>query len=133
VSQAEVERDVLSYVSERREAEMVLEYAKYLERKGSLVERRAFIIGKERIECDLFDKTRRNLIEAKGFAERIAIRMAIGQLADYSRHFKPKLSLAVLVPMRPSDDLIALLSSQRISAVWRSKGQFKDNAHDRFT
>lgn len=133
VSQAEVERDVLSYVSERREAEMVLEYAKYLERKGSLVERRAFIIGKERIECDLFDKTRRNLIEAKGFADRIAIRMAIGQLADYSRHFKPKLSLAVLVPMRPSDDLIALLSSQRISAVWRSKGQFKDNANDRFT
>jgi hypothetical protein len=133
VSQAQVEREALSYESERREAQLVSEYAKYLERKGCSVERRAFIVGKERMECDLFDKTRRNLIEAKSSTDRIAIRMGVGQLADYSRHFKPRPSLAVLVPKRPSDDLIALLSSQRISAVWRSKSQFKDNANDRFT
>ena len=46
VSQAQVEREALSYESERREAQLVSEYAKYLERKGCSVERRAFIVGK---------------------------------------------------------------------------------------
>ena len=35
--------------------------------------------------CDLYDKTTRTLYEAKGTTTRMAMRMAIGQLADYAR------------------------------------------------
>lgn len=62
------------------------------------------------------------------------IRMAIGQLADYSRFFEPKPRLAVLLPTRPRKDLEALLTSQGIDAVWRTEdGGFEDNAAGAFT
>jgi hypothetical protein len=63
---------------------------------------------------DLFDATTGTLVEAKGTVERNAIRMAIGQLADYKRFVEdgqPR-HLAVLVPSQPRRDLRELLASQ---------------------
>jgi hypothetical protein len=68
--------------------------------------------------CDLFDKTSNTLVEAKGSISRPAIRMAIGQLADYARQVEPQPTKMVLLPERPRDDLIDLLESQGITATW---------------
>ena len=51
---------------------------------------------------DLYDATRNNLLEAKGTVTREAIRMAIGQLADYRRFVDPRPSCGVLLPERRS-------------------------------
>lgn len=51
---------------------------------------------------DLYDKTRNNLIEAKGAGARGEIRMAVGQLADYSRFLTPTPCLAVCFGSRSS-------------------------------
>jgi hypothetical protein len=40
--------------------------------------------------CDLFDKTTWTLYKAEGTVTRAAVRMAIGQLADYARLVEPR-------------------------------------------
>ena len=82
---------------------------------------------------DLYDQTRQNLIEAKGTGSREAVRMAIGQLADYGRFTPKDTATAVLLPERPRQDLEALLRSQGISSVWQVGSGFDDNAGERFT
>lgn len=49
---------------------------------------------------------------------RPAIRMAIGQLADYARLVSPQPQKALLVPSKPRSDLLALAQSERIKVVW---------------
>jgi len=136
VSRFAVEREALSYESERREAELVSEYAKYLERKGCVVERCAFIVGEERMECDLFERTRRNLIEAKSSTDRIAIRMAVGQLLDYAFQGESQLQasrMAILLPEKPPKDIEAWLDSLNIKLIWSEVPAFLDNANGQFT
>lgn len=82
---------------------------------------------------DLLNETRHQLIEAKASATRPSIRMAIGQLADYARYIDPAPALAVLVPVRPSQDLLALLVSVGLAAVWEDGDTFADSAGGRFT
>jgi hypothetical protein len=78
-----------------------------LEEKGSDVVRYMMRLEDEAkpLFCDLYDKTRNNLIETKGSAARDAVRMAIGQLADYSRFVDSTPHLAVLFPARPAEGL----------------------------
>jgi hypothetical protein len=123
------------YEAERREQKLVLAYRHYLEARGSIVTRhRVQPPGEAKpLLSDLYDKTRNNLIEAKGTGTRNAIRTAIGQLADYSRFIAPAPARAVLLPDRPRPDLEALLFSQNISAVWQNAEGFADNAGGVFT
>jgi hypothetical protein len=66
------------------------------------------------------------LIEAKtdwkGPTGRMQIRQAIGQLFDYRQLYFRKdlasLDLAVLVPTKPSDEIIELLKSVGIEVLW---------------
>ncbi|MGS0684599.1 hypothetical protein ACVBEQ_05520 [Nakamurella sp. GG22] len=75
---------------------------------------------------DVFDSTQNVLYEAKGVATREAIRLAIGQLLDYRRHIPTNPSIAVLVPVRPSDDLLQLLSGLSIRCVYETRlGSFE--------
>ena len=53
---------------------------------------------------------------AKGVATREAVRMAIGQLPDYS----PGTNLAVLLPTLPMADLIELLPRHDIRCVYEA-------------
>ena len=74
---------------------------------------------------DLYDATDHVLYEAKGCASRENIRMAIGQLFDYQRHATPANPLlAILLPERPSSDLISLLHSLNIKIVYRDEDVF---------
>ena len=70
---------------------------------------------------DIFDQTESVLYEAKGVATREAVRTALGQLLDYSRHVPGDPSLAVLLPAIPSDNLVALLQENNIGCVYETK------------
>lgn len=114
------------YEAERREQALVLAFRNYLEAKGHGVDRLKIVPAGEAkpIFCDLIDNTTNTLYEAKGSVERGAIRMAVGQLLDYSRFIEPRPKLVVLVPTRPRSDLEALLEGAGIGLVWRDGKQF---------
>jgi hypothetical protein len=122
------------YVAERQENTLVEEYGEYIAAAGErLIRHRLHIEGEATdIINDAFNEDRNQLIEAKGTVTREAIRMAIGQLADYGR-FYPEADKAVLLPQRPRPDLEELLRSQGITVVWRAgSGGCADNAGGRF-
>jgi hypothetical protein len=124
------------YEIDRREQRLVLAYKAYLERAGSAITRQLIRPPGEAkpLFTDLYDRSRNNLVEAKGVGTRSAVRMAIGQLADYGRFVDEAARRAVLLPQRPRPDLEALLSAQGIAVVWESgRGTFEDNAGGRFT
>jgi len=123
------------YEIERREQRLVLAYQADLEAQG-------YEVGRNRIRppgeakplfSDVHDRSRNNLIEAKGSGSRANIRMAIGQLADYARFLSPEPAQGVLLPDRPREDLEQLLSSCGIAAIWQTYDGFEDNAHGQFT
>ena len=80
-------------------------------------------IREARLFVDLFDLRHWQLLEAKASTGREAIRMALGQLRDYKRYYHGRHpSLAVLLPSRPSDSCIQLLTDNRTAVVWRTSG-----------
>lgn len=72
---------------------------------------------------DLWDETTGNLIEAKGGVTREQLRSAIGQLIDYSRFVEAK-QRTVLLPSKPRQDLLALLTSAGMGLVYEAGGTF---------
>jgi hypothetical protein len=78
--------------------------------------------------------TRVFLAEPLGLADVEALRMAIGQLADYRRFIDPRPSCGVLLPERPRSDLETLLSTESVAMVWPiADGKFADNRAGAFT
>jgi hypothetical protein len=113
--------------AERREASLVHRYRQFLEQRGAEVVRLAIRPDQERrpLYCDLYNKTDRELIEAKGTVTREAIRLALGQLLDYRRLVTPTPHLVLLVPTCPRSDLLELLHEHKVSVVWEERrGQF---------
>jgi len=123
------------YEIERREQSLVLAYKAFLEARGSEVVRfRIQPRGEAKpLYADVYDKTRNNLVEAKGTGARAAIRMALGQLADYARYINPAPKCAVLLPERPRPDLEALLLSQGVHAIWQTGDGFAGNGGEEFS
>jgi hypothetical protein len=112
------------------ESSLVHEYVDHLEAAGDEV--RALFVplpdGRS-MRNDMINCTRRTLIEAKQASTRDYIRAAIGQILDYQRFWKAK-HRAVLLPDKPDADLLRLLDSVAIKAIWRnSNGGFEDNAN----
>lgn len=119
------------YETERREQKLVLELEEYLRGLGHKVFRHRLLPrGESRpLFTDLYDASTDLLVEAKGTVERTAIRMAIGQLADYKRFVSngnPR-HLAVLVPREPRADLCDLLTSQGIDLIFKNDAGFDDS------
>ncbi len=114
------------YEAERREAKLVLSLAAYLRGNGHEVCRLQIVPkGEYRpLFADLYDVTADLLIEAKGSVTREGVRMAIGQLADYSR-FQPSAKKAILVPSRPRPDLEHLAAAVGIDVIWPSDSGFE--------
>jgi hypothetical protein len=112
------------------ESHLVHEYVGHLEAAGDEV-RALFIPLPEgrSMRNDVINCTRRALVEAKQASTRDCIRTAIGQILDYQRFWKARYR-AVLLPDRPDADLLRLLDSVAIKAIWRDgKGGFEDNAN----
>ncbi|WP_433506052.1 hypothetical protein ACQP04_05915 [Pseudonocardia halophobica] len=107
------------YEAERREAELVQRYRRALDLDGQTVSRLRVVPAGESapIYSDLWNETTGELIEAKGTVTREALRMAVGQLLDYGRFVNSK-RYAVLVPMRPRDDLLAFLAAAGVTAIY---------------
>ncbi|HXM87137.1 MAG TPA: hypothetical protein VN889_05850, partial [Solirubrobacteraceae bacterium] len=103
----------------RREGELV---DRYMTWAGS-----AHVFGRWKLRApdelsplltDIYDETENILYEAKATATRAAIRMAIGQLLDYRRHIDRRgVRLAILLPHRPSKDLVELTTGLGITVV----------------
>jgi hypothetical protein len=100
---------------------LVLAFRDHLQTLGHEVDRLKIVPAGEAkpLFSDLLDRTTNILYEAKGTVERGAIRMAIGQLLDYSRFLQPTPQLAVLLPSEPRPDLRALLAFAGVAVVWR--------------
>jgi hypothetical protein len=119
------------YEADRREQRLVLALEAHLRNLGHEIFRQRILPpGEARpLFTDLFDATTSVLVEAKGTVERNAVRMAIGQLADYKRFIgenQPK-RLAVLLPAEPRKDLCELLFSQEIDLIYPNGSSFEDS------
>src|SRR5262245_5961673 len=115
---------------------LVLTYFAFMRERGSQITRHLIQPEGEAkpIFSDIYDATRNNLLEAKGTVTREAIRMAIGQLADYRRFIEPRPRCAVLLPERPRSDLETLLATEGVAIVWPVEGdKFEDNMNGAFT
>ena len=107
--------------AERRESELVSRFRTHLASQGHSVKRWSLRPPGELLPLltDDYDETTQELYEAKGTAVRNSIRLAIGQLLDYKRHIDvPELRLTLLLPARPTDDLLNLISSVGMGCVY---------------
>jgi hypothetical protein len=119
----------------RRESQLVRDFATSLVAQGDSVQRTRIVPSSDTraIFSDLVNETRDQLIEAKARGTRNEIRMAIGQLADYGRFVGSRTRRAVLLDARPDPDLMGLLESQGIAAIWRRGQGFEDSDGGAFT
>jgi hypothetical protein len=111
-------------VRRRREAELVVALRRFwVERDGDAAVCRLKIRpapGVPPLFVDLFNTVTRELVEAKATNARTDVRMAIGQLADYSRFAAAHQGGArrvLLLPERPAEDLLELLNIEHISLL----------------
>ena len=110
----------------RTEAQLSLRFERYLREHGHEVIRyRITYPGLPPLYSDLADATAKVLYEAKGSAERMSVRLAIGELLDYARRI-PGVLIAVLLPEAPTDDLIDLLKDHEIGCVVEEAPNFTD-------
>ena len=118
----------------RREAKLVRDYAAILEARGDKIVRNKLLPSgsSHALYSDVYNVTRKQLVEAKAGTGRGDVRMAIGQLADYGRFVPKGADRAVLLDAKPQTDLLVLLDSQGIAAIWRNGDSFVDNAGGRF-
>lgn len=119
----------------RQEKLLVDRYVKYMENQGDTIVRHKIEARDTRssLFSDIFNETRRQLVEAKAQATRGNVRMAIGQLADYTRFIQPPPGRAVLLNARPPSDLNDLLNKQEIAVIWPDGQRFTDDAGGEFT
>ena len=105
--------------AERREAKLVRAYAEWLARRGGTAKAQSISVpGRAgRLRTDLFHVEADELVESKRTASSQDVRLALGQLLDYRRYVKPA-RMAVLVPVRPADDLVELLAEHGIGCVY---------------
>lgn len=104
--------------AERREAELVERFARWLRGQGATVAAHHYEVVRPVLRNDLADETARRLWEAKADVSRSSVRMALGQLLDYLRFEPPGWSGGVLMPFAPADDPLDLIRSSGRAAAW---------------
>jgi len=80
------------------------------------------------LRVDLVDRTNQKLIEVKAGTTRGYVREAIGQVLDYIFQLKriknESWHPVILLPGKPSEDLISLMNSLKIESVWENENTF---------
>lgn len=118
--------------AEKKEAELVQQYYEWLQDQ----QRTLHVAKYGQLRCDAFEADRCNLIEAKCSVGREYIRMAVGQLLDYSHLIGKDVgvpALAILLPARPAKDIEDWLKGKlSIYVIWWDGDVFLDNANGRF-
>jgi hypothetical protein len=118
-------------VATRQEGQLQKRYENYLRLKGFDVDTFMISIPESNapLRVDLVDFTNEKIIEVKAGLTRGYVREAIGQVLDYvfqlkrirNEVWKP----AILLPGKPSDDLVALIDSLNIELIWEEQDSFK--------
>ncbi|MGW3645063.1 hypothetical protein [Streptomyces sp. NPDC000878] len=117
-----------AHIAVRHEAELTSTYMAYLRAVGRKTG--AFQIKVKgltsTLKTDLYDATEHVLYEAKGSSAREEVRMALGQILDYSRYVQtedhpepPK--RVILLPAKPDLDMFDLCESYGVEIVYRSE------------
>lgn len=118
--QAEFER-ASSGSATQREGQLTTRFESYLRAHGRVVRRyRITSPGSSSLYSDLADVTENVLYEAKGTAERMSVRLALGQVLDYGRYVENS-RLAVLLPEAPATDMVELLQTYGVGCVVETK------------
>ncbi|NAZ75608.1 EVE domain-containing protein [Kineococcus sp. T13] len=104
------------------EQQLLLEYQHFVGHDLAVIS--AVLPDGSKIVCDAYDHSTSTLIEAKASTARGDIRMAIGQLLDYRRHIAQPTHCALLVPERPSDDLLDLIATVGLQTIYRQGDSF---------
>jgi hypothetical protein len=115
-------------VAEQREAALTGRFRTYLEAAPFNREIKRYKITTPTgvLYTDTADITAGVVYEAKGTAERMSVRLALGQVLDYGRYVEGA-ELSVLLPSSPAADLVELLRSFGIGCVVEGKpGEFTD-------
>lgn len=117
---------VESVESVRREAGLVRRYIEWLESQGQTASRHAIPVpGSQLMYTDVYVDQTGEMLEAKASASRENIRIALGQILDYER-FVDHSSLSVLVPSKPTQDMLSLLIKHGVGCVWEvAAGRFE--------
>jgi hypothetical protein len=116
IESTEVEKMVSGPVIQK-EVQLVERFQQYLESHDREVMRYRIIpLGSAPLHSDLADVTEDILYEAKGSADRMSVRLALGQVRDYGRFVKGS-RLAVLLPATPPADLVELLERHDVGCV----------------
>lgn len=106
-------------LAKRQEAGLVRRFGEHLREAGHRVGTHHHAVAGGVLRIDLVDETDGRIWEAKYEVGRSAIRLAIGQLADY-RRFEPRdWKSGILLPRRPSDDLVDLCFSVDAALAWQ--------------
>lgn len=112
----EVEKSISGPVLQQ-EAQLTTRFQKYLEGHQRQVMRYRIVpVGSAALYSDLADVTANVLYEAKGSADRMSVRLALGQVLDYGRYVD-QADLAVLLPEAPAADLVELLELHDVGCV----------------
>lgn len=114
----EVTIDYATRIGRRREAGLVQAFRRFLEAEGHEVGSHHYDVDDSTLRSDLVDMTDETVWEAKAEVGRNAVRLAIGQLLDYRRFEPSDWSIGVLLPRRPSDDLLDLCESTGAAVAW---------------
>ncbi len=108
----------------RREAALVRDYAQWLGQQGRAARRHRIRLPDGRsLYTDCFDESTGEVLEAKGSAARTFVRAGLGQILDYGRYVTHE-RRALLLPSLPAGDLIELLSTYGVAAVWQERTVF---------
>lgn len=116
-----------SRVATKREADLVNRYVEDLRSQGCEVTGFHIPVSDQPypLRVDIYDHTNQDIIEAKSSSSREHVRNAIGQLLDYRRYVKHK-QISVLLPKKPRQDLLDLLSKEGIDCIYESSsGKFQ--------
>ncbi len=121
-------------IATRQEAQLQNRYIEFLRINGHEVGTYTISIPESNapLRVDLVDRTTQRLVEVKAGSSRGYVREAIGQVLDYVFQMKrienEVWDPAILLPGRPSDDLVTLITNLGIELVWESENSFLNSA-----
>lgn len=107
--------------AEKREQALVEHFTEKLTTRGHTLSRWKITPPEttKPLYSDLYDETTGILYEAKATSTRNHVRLGLGQILDYMRHTPAEVkAFSLLLPAEPHWDLLNLLRSQNVGAVW---------------
>ncbi len=120
-------------IAQRREGQLQNRYIEYLRNQGVKVGTFQINIPESNapLRVDLVDYSKNRIIEVKAGVSRGYVREAVGQVLEYVYQLKriknQSWTPAILLPGKPTDDLIGFVESLGIELIWEEAPNFKNS------